>query len=132
MAMSNYLEEKVINAAIRGEPFPAIQMVYVALFTTDPGEDGLTGTEVSGGSYSRRSATFTEPAQVDGRATSYNSTEIDFGIATALWGTITHVALFDAQTGGNMLYHEALASAKLIEANDSLRFAVNNLAVSQS
>ena len=132
MAMSNYLEEKSLGAILRGETFPKINNVYVALFTTDPGEDGSTGTEVTGGSYARKVSAFTAPVQVDGKANSYNNAEIDFGIATATWGNITHVALFDAATGGNMLYHEALVSAKLIETNDSLRFAANNLAVSQS
>ncbi len=132
MAMSNYLEEKVLNAVLRAQPFPTITKVYVALFTTDPGETGSTGTEVSGGGYSRKEIAFSGPTQVGEVATCLNSAEIDFGIATADWGYITHAAIFDAQTAGNMLYHAALESAKLIEAADSLRFAAGKLKVTQS
>ena len=132
MAMSNYLEEKILNAALRGQSFPAIAQIYVGLFTTDPGEDGLTGTEVSGGGYARKAAVFLAPVQVNGNAVSSNELEIDFGVAMAVWGTITHLALFDALTAGNMLYHAPMASAKLIEDGDSLRLAPGKLSVSQS
>ena len=131
MAMSNYLEDLVLNGILRGQNFPTAENVYAGLFLTDPGEDGTTGTEVTGNGYARQATTFAAPVQTDGMATCTNDAEIDFGIATGTWGNITHVALFDASTGGNMLYHMALASPKLIEDGDNLRFFVGNLSVSQ-
>lgn len=131
-AMSNYLEEKVLNAVLRGQAFPSIPKVYAALFTTNPGEDGSTGTEVSGGGYSRKEVTFAAPTQVLDIATCTNSLEVDFGVATTNWGYITHSALYDASTGGNMLYHGALETPKTIETADSLRYAVGKLKVTQS
>lgn len=132
MAMSDYLEEKVMNAVLRGQPFPTIPKVFVALFTTDPGDDGSTGVEVSGGGYARKEATFTAPVQEAGAATCCNTSEIDFGVATGNWETITHIGLYDAGEGGNMLYRSQLQTAKTIETADSLRFAVGKIKVSQS
>ena len=129
MAMGNFLEVATLNSALRGGTFPTISTPYVSLFTTDPGETGTTGAEVSGGGYTRKAGSFTAPAQVDDEAVVYNSTEIDYGVATATWGNITHAAIFDAATGGNLLFHVKLTSEKLIETNDSLRFAPNKLAV---
>lgn len=47
-ALSNYLENKLLDAVLAGVPFTSPTKVYVALFTSNPGEDG-TGTEVTGG-----------------------------------------------------------------------------------
>jgi len=132
MPMSNYLKQRVINAALARQAFPSISNVFVGLFTTNPGDDGTTGTEVTGGGYARKQVIFGAPSFTGGTASAVNTTEVDFGIATADWRTITHAALFDAVASGNMLYHSALSSAKIIEKDDSLRFAVGKLTASQS
>ena len=59
--MSNYLENALINATLRNTSFTSPATVYVGLYTSDPGE-GNTGTEVSGTSYARQSATFGSPS----------------------------------------------------------------------
>ena len=55
MSFSNYLENKILLHVFGATPYTAPATLYVALFTSDPGEGG-TGTEVSGGSYARRAA----------------------------------------------------------------------------
>ena len=55
-ALSNYLENALINATLRNTSYTSPSTVYVGLFTTDPTDAG-SGTEVSGGSYARESTT---------------------------------------------------------------------------
>ena len=94
---------------------------YLALFTTDPG-DGDTGTEVSGGGYARQSATFTVTND-----TASNSAAIEFPTATANYGTVSHVGVYTASTGGTLIAHAALSSAKSIETGDVFRVPAGDL-----
>ncbi len=125
-AMSNYLETALLNHVFRNTAYTSPTTVYVALYTSDP-TDADTGTEVSGGAYARQTVTFTAPTQVNDKATIKNASEIVFPLATANWGTITHVGIRDAATGGNLLYHGALTTPKTIEAGDQFRFLANEL-----
>ena len=76
--MSNYLENGLLNAVLRATSYTSPTTVYVGLYTSDPGEAN-TGTEVSGGSYARKSATFNAPS--NGVCT--NSAAVEFDQATA-------------------------------------------------
>lgn len=122
--MSNYLENALINATLRNTAFTSPSAVYVALYTTDP-TDADSGTEVSGGSYARQTASFGAPS--NGATT--NSGAIEFPTATANWGTITHIGLRDASSGGNLLYHTQLDASKVINSGDVFRIAAGNLSV---
>ena len=125
--MSNHLENALINATLRGTSFTAPSAVYVALFTSDPTDAG-TGTECSGGGYARQTATFAAPSN----GATVNSAAVEFPQATANWGTIGWLGLYDAATGGNLLYHTALTTAKTIDTGDIFRIAAGSLAVSLS
>jgi hypothetical protein len=125
--MSNYLENALINGTIRGTTYTAPTTVYVGLFTSDPTDAG-SGTEVSGGSYARQSATFTAPA--NGVTTS--NADITFPQATGNWGTVGWIGIFDALTTGNLLYHTALDASKTIETGDIFKIASGNLSVTLS
>lgn len=124
---SNYLENAMINAVLRNTTYTSPATVYLALYTTDPTEAD-TGTEVSGGSYARQSVAFSAPS--DG-ATS-NSGDITFPTATANWGTITHVGLRDASSGGNLLYYAALAASKTVNTNDVFKVLTGDLDVAET
>ena len=117
-AMSNYLENALINATLRNTTYTSPATVYVGLFTTDPTDAG-TGTEVTGGSYARESMAFGAPSN----GVSTNSSDVEFDQATGSWGTITHFGILDALTSGNLLYHGALTSSKVIEDGDVFKFA---------
>lgn len=58
--MSNYLENALLNAVLRNTSYTSPSTVFVALYTSDPTDAG-SGTEVSGGSYARKSVTFGSP-----------------------------------------------------------------------
>lgn len=123
-AMSNYLENALINATLRNTSYTSPATAYVALFTTDPTDAG-TGTEVTGGSYARQAATFTSPSN----GSSTLAADVTFPTATGNWGTVTHFGIYDASTTGNLLYHGALNNSKNIQTGDILRIQVNNLTV---
>jgi len=123
--LSTYMEDRIINfmrnVAITGEA-----AVYVALFTADDGlEAGTITSEVSGGSYARELAGLS--ASSDG--TSSNAADIIFTTATAAWGTITHVALMDAITGGNVIMHSALDAPKAVGDGDTFKINAGDLDV---
>lgn len=122
--MSNYLENALINATLRNTSYTSPSTVYAALFTSDPTDAG-SGTEVSGGSYARKAITFGAPSN----GASTNSAAVEFDQATGNWGTITHFGIYDASSSGNLLYHGALTSSKLIETGDVFKFAIASVSV---
>jgi hypothetical protein len=122
--MSNYLENALINATLRNTSYTSPSVVYVGLFTSDPTDAG-SGTEVSGGSYARKAATFGAPSN----GASTISSAIEFDQATGSWGTVTHFGIYDASTSGNLLYHGALTASKAIDTGDVFKFATSALTV---
>jgi hypothetical protein len=121
MSFTNELETRILEWAFTAGSPTRPTAWYVGLFTAAPGEAG-GGTEVSGGSYAREAATFT----VSGN-TATNSGAIEFTTATADWGNVTHVAIFDAVSAGNMLAYSSLTAAKNITTGDVLRFPLNDI-----
>lgn len=125
--MSNYLENALINATLRNTAYTSPTTVYVGLFTSDPTDAG-SGTEVSGGSYARTAVTFGAPSN----GASTNSAAVEFPQATGDWGTITHIGILDASSSGNLLYHTALDTSKVIQTGDIFKIATGNLSVTLS
>lgn len=125
--MSNYLENALINGTLRATTYTAPSTVYVALFTSDPTDAG-SGTEVSGGSYARQSATFGAPSN----GASVTTADITFPTATGNWGTVGWIGIYDALTTGNLLYHTALDASKTIETGDIFKISAGNLSVTLS
>lgn len=127
MSLSAYLENAVINHFLRNTPIPSPEKVYLALYTTDP-TDADTGAEVTEGSYVRLPITLTEPIDaVPSGKVAKNATDIEFAVATANWGTVTHAGVRDAVTGGNLLLHGPLNLNKTIATGDQFRVPANQL-----
>jgi hypothetical protein len=124
MSMSDYLENKILNAVLRNTAYTSPSQVYIALFTSDPTDAG-TGTEVTGGGYARQPITFNAPS--NGQVT--NAADILFPVATASWGTVTHIGIYDASTGGNLLFHGALTTSKTISTDDQLKIAAGDITI---
>lgn len=121
MSLSNEFETRILQWALTNGTPTRPTAWYIGLYTTDPGETGA-GTEVSGNGYARKAATFT----VTGNTAS-NSADIEFDAATGSWGTITHVAVLDALTSGNVIAYGALTASKAIESGDIFRIATGDL-----
>lgn len=140
-AMSNFLENKLVDHLFRGISFTAPTAIWVALFTATPNDAG-GGTEVTGGSYARVALnpsfsnwqgtggeTTNTPSAGTSGTTSNNAT-ITFPAPTANWGTITSFALFDASSGGNMFFYGALTQSKNVNNGDAApSFAVSALSI---
>ena len=121
MSFSNYLETELLDHVFANNAYTSPSAVYVSLHTANPDEDA-SGAEVSGGSYARVAGTFT----VSGN-TATTSAAVEFATATASWGTITHVAVWDASTAGNMLAYAALTASKAIASGDVFRIPTGDL-----
>ncbi|WP_377838687.1 hypothetical protein [Bosea sp. UC22_33] len=125
---SDYLEKKLLDHSLGVTAYTMPANVFLALFTADPGEAG-PGTEVSGNGYARQSAAFAAAAAVGGVMTAKNSGAKTFTAAGGAWGTITHWALFDALTSGNMLWHADMTASRTIGDGDQLVFAIDALTI---
>jgi hypothetical protein len=103
--------------------------IHVGLSTADPGDDGTGLSEPSGSGYARVATSAADWNSASGGSLD-NANAIEFPQATGSWATITHFALFDASTGGNMLAHGSLTQSKAIASGDTARFAAGDLDVS--
>jgi hypothetical protein len=133
-AASNYLENKVLDHVLTATGYTAPTTRYLALFTNTSGsaaanlEAGTLSDEVttSGTAYGRKTITF---AAASGGSSASNAT-VTFDTATANWGTITHVAVMDAATSGNVLFYGAVTTSKTIETGDTFQVSSGNLTIS--
>lgn len=123
MSFSNYLETKVLDHVFGATAYTAPATLYLALHTANPDEDG-SGAEVStvGTAYARQTVAFT----TSGNTTS-NTAAVEYPTATASFGTVTHVGVYDASTGGNLLAYAALTSSKAIDTGDVFRVPAGDL-----
>ena len=95
---------------------------YLALYTSSPTAAG-GGTEVSGGSYTRKAITF---GSLSGGSVS-NTVAIAFtNLPTA---TVSHYAILDAATGGTMRAYGALSSTAAAVSGDEINFGVGSVQV---
>jgi len=131
-AFSNHLEQSLINATLRGGSYTG-GAVYVALFTTDPTDAG-SGSELADSGYARQQCHTTTvsdgwdvPHATDGYTA--NAKLITFPAIVDAQVSVTHWALFDAASGGNLLYHASLTNPKTLDASDVLSFPIGALKI---
>lgn len=131
-AASNYLENKLLDHTLGNTSYTQPSTLYLGLFTNDSGnaasnlEGGTLTDEISGGSYTRETISF---GTASGGSASTDAT-VTFTTATANWGTITHVAVMDASTSGNVLFYGAVTTSKTIESGDTFQVSSGNLTIS--
>ena len=127
-SFTDYTENLVLNWLLTTNSATRPTAWYVALFTAAPSDTG-GGTEVSGNGYTR---TATGTMTVAGTATTAsNDAAIEFAAASGgNWGTITHAAIMDASTAGNMLAWAPLTTARTINDGDVFRIPAASLTVS--
>ena len=123
-AMSDYLENEILDHILGTGSYTMPSAVYVGLATGSFGDDA-SGSELTGNNYSRVSATFSAAAS----GTTSNSGAIEFAAATGSWGSVSHFGIFDAASSGNLLILCFLSSAKTIASGDILRIAAGDLDV---
>ena len=123
MSFSNFLETEILDHVFGAAAYTAPGTMHLALFTSNPAEDA-SGTEVttSGTAYARQTVAFT----VSGNTAS-NTGAVEYPTATATFGTVSHVGVMDASTGGNLMAYAALTSSKTISTGDVFRVPAGDL-----
>jgi hypothetical protein len=139
-ALSDYLENAILDHILRATAFTAPLTTYVGLLTAAPTDAG-GGTEVTGNAYARVAVTSgltawnntqgnTTGASTGTDGTIENAAVVTFPTPTpAGWGTVTHFAVYDAATAGNLLFYAALTASKVINAGDAVSFAAGALSL---
>ena len=134
---SNYTENNIIESTLRGAAFPVPSGIYLALFTADPTDANITDNEVDTAhwpAYKRKDAAdggainsgWTAPA--DG--VSSNAKSITYPPNNGTGNvTVTHLGIYDAATGGNLLYHAPLVAPKTLLPGDVISFSIGSLTV---
>lgn len=117
---SDFLHHAQMKELFHGVNFTILTDLYVALFTTNPTLDGTGGVEVStsGTNYQRVQVPVSASEwNVNGLEYS-NANDITYGVPSANWGTIVGSGLYDAATGGNLLYVSPLTVSKVVSNGD--------------
>ncbi len=137
-SMTNYLENKLIDAFLRGQSYTMPATVYVGLYTVCP-TDSTAGTEATGGSYARVAVTSslanwagtqgagTTVASSGTGGTTSNNNAITFPTATADWGTVNCFGYFTASSGGTLIFYAALTASRNITNGSTASFAAGTL-----
>lgn len=121
--LSDYLENKLLDHFLGTTSYTMPSTIYIALYTVAPNDAG-GGTEVTGGSYARQTATFDAAAS----GATQNSADVDFVDMPAC--TVVAIGIHDASTSGNLLVHGTLTANKSLDAGDTLRIATGDLDIS--
>lgn len=124
MGLTNYGERKVF------ELLKGVGTYYIGLLTTAPTDSDL-GVEVTGGAYARQAFPASDPTtDSNGETTVKNTAAIEFPTATADWGTPVAWGLYDAATGGNLVWYGAFTTPKAFSANDTCIIHANEFVLS--
>ena len=125
MSLTNAFETSTLSYLLTTGTVTRPTAWYIGLFTSDPTDTGIAGTEVSGFAYARTVATFS----VTGNTAS-NTAGIEFPAASGgTWGTVGWIGIMDAVSGGNMIIHSALTASKVIADGDVFRIPTGDLDV---
>lgn len=139
-SMTDYLENKLADHLFRTTTYTQPATIYVGLLTAAC-SDSTAGTEVSGGSYARIAknpgdanwkgthASTTGASSGTGGTVS-NASAVTFAAPSANWGVVTHFGIYDAVSGGNLLFCAALTVSKTINNGDAApSFAIDALTI---
>lgn len=140
-AMSNYLENKLVDHLLRGTPYNAPTSLYVALYTS-PTTDAGAGNEITINSngyirapYTASTTTWTN-TQASGTGASEGNTGVTANVSvitfqspTGSWGTVTHFGILDAASGGNLLFHGSLSIPQTVNSGNTVSFSAGALQI---
>ena len=131
--LTNYLEDKIVNHVFGSTTYTKPTNWYVGLLTATP-SDSASGTEVSGGSYARQVCAFTITGS--GIAEAKNTSSITFPTATADWGIVGWVGIYDADASGNLVAYQNLqksdfstTTTKTINDGDIFKFNASTIKI---
>jgi hypothetical protein len=123
-ALSDHAEALLLDWLMTTDVVTRPTAWYVGLYTAAPSDSG-GGTEVSGSGYSRQTITVASATSPGG--TTSNTGDIVFTASGGDWGTITHIGIHDAVSGGSLLWHGAMTASKTVADGDTLQFSTGNI-----
>ena len=105
--------------------------VWIGLFTANPNKNG-GGTEVAGGSYARVEMDTDDVFPAAANSETENDSVVSFPTATASWGAVTSIGLWDASSAGNLLAWYELPTPRTVGNGDNVAFPVGNIIIRNS
>ena len=127
-SFSDYLENEILDHILEVGSYTPAATVYIGLSTADPLDTAAGLAEPVGNNYAREAITF---AAASSRSVASSGT-ITFNQASGSWGTITHYAIFDALTNGNMLAHGSLSASKAVTTGNTPSIASGQVTITFS
>lgn len=130
---TDWLEAAILDWAFAGTDMPAAPAtIYVALHTGDPGDDG-TANEIgtSGTGYARQPLDTPGDWSRPSHNEAANAALVTFGPAESDWGDVSHISLWDSQTGGNPLYAGDLDTTRTILTGDRYELDPDDIPVTE-
>ena len=135
---TQYLRDKLLNWLKATAFGTAPTGTYLALFTTAPTDaytsGSPTGMEVAGSAYARQAITWSGITPTAGSYDSMsNSAAITFPTASGgNWGTVVDVGIFDAVSGGNLLYYGLLSASQVVNNGNTVTFPIGSLVIQEN
>ena len=116
MYATNFFENAMLRL-MNNETMPAYTELFLALFMSDPGDEGESGYEVNYSGYTRMPIRFTDPAEYGTGLAIQNDEQINFAESPVNLGNVTHIGIMtDRNVGaGNMLLYGQLDTALNIQ-----------------
>lgn len=127
MNISDFLRTALLNHALGVVTYTPPTTVWAALYTSPPTSAG-GGTEVTAGDYQRVSTTWSVAAL----GSTTNASAVRFpvsGVTQANWGNISSLGLFDAPTGGHLLFYGPLSAVVSLALGSDFNVAASDLTI---
>lgn len=122
---STYLAQKMVDVTLRAQTWTPPATLYLALFTADPTDDNVTANEVAGAWYTRQATGSWSAANP-----TTNNNQIQFSAVSGGGVTISHWGIYDAVSGGNLLYSDGLTGGpRSLNVGDIFTVAATQLSV---
>lgn len=128
--ISNYMANAILDHIFKNTVYTPATHLYVCLCDESP-DDSSDGTSISEPDAADYARILHDTWNISSGGKSTNDGSIEFTEAVASWGTISHTALTDALTAGNMLLYATLdtespivVGAQAIFPDESLEYGM--------
>lgn len=127
--ISTFLANELLDHLLGGDAYSTPNAnIHVALSTADPTDTGGSLAEPSGNNYARKP--FTDFSTASAGATT-NNTDAVFNTPSGSWGLVTHSAIMDALTAGNMLFYGTVTN-QTPDNGDTVQFTAGDLDIAMT
>lgn len=129
-ALSDFYEKAVLDWLLTAESVTRPTQWFVGLSSVASDDTGTTIVEPTGNGYARQAIAFSAATSPDG--TTSNQNPVSFTATGGNWGTMTHIGIYDAETGGNLILHGILQVERIVNDGDTLTFAPDRVNITLS